>query len=201
MHSVERSPFSSRNMQLFIQVWTLISHVLAVDILFKSFTRARAELTVFAQEDADYIVVKVEGPSRPTTTRSTSSRNSTVSNWRLALGAEPTVLAQEDADYIVVRVEGPFKSGHFCYSVVRFSRESCQTQRVLLAFSRTLHGSSSSSAARLQQAPSIAKNCFQIELELPTTFRQYRRARYFIIAKRDVPQCARARKSQLTASV
>ena len=41
MHSVERSPFLPRNMQLLKQVWTLISHVLAVDILFKSFTRAR----------------------------------------------------------------------------------------------------------------------------------------------------------------
>ena len=52
----------------------------------------------------------LHGPSRPTRTRSTSCRNSSMSKWRLAPSyAQLTVFVQEDPDDIVCKVEGSFK--------------------------------------------------------------------------------------------
>ena len=42
-----------------------------------------AMLTVFAEEHADFIGIKLEGPFKPARTRSTYWQNTSMSKWRL----------------------------------------------------------------------------------------------------------------------
>ena len=87
-----------------------------------------------------------------------------------------TILTQEQSVYIGVKAEGPFKGGHFCYSGARFIRGCCRGQRFRFSTAmeknrrgsrsgRTLRGSSSS-AGRPRHESSMAKNHFEIELDM-----------------------------------
>ena len=85
-------------------------------------------LTVFAEQHADCIGVKLEGPFKPKNTRSTSWRNSSMSKWRHctflhSVRSSPSPLRLKPITQ-VSRLKALSKSGHYRYRAVRVCRKT-----------------------------------------------------------------------------